>query len=110
MKIEIKPLSVNECWQGKRFKTKKYLAYEKEMLLKLKPLPMPPIPYAINIQLGLSSTLADIDNPIKPLLDLIQKKYAINDKDIFELHIEKRIVKKGLEFIDFEIEHYEPIK
>ena len=110
MKINIVPISINACWQGKRFKTKKYLAYEKEMLLKLKPLRMPPPPYAINIQLGLSSTLADIDNPIKPLLDIIQKKYAINDKDIFELHIEKRIVKKGFEFIDFKIDYYEPIK
>ena len=25
--LEIKPLSVNECWQGKRFKTKAYLKY-----------------------------------------------------------------------------------
>ena len=36
-RIEIKPLSVNECWQGKRFKTKAYTAYEKELLYRLSP-------------------------------------------------------------------------
>ena len=43
-KIDIKPLSVNDAWQGKRFKTREYTGYEKEMLLKLKPghLPNPP--------------------------------------------------------------------
>ena len=35
MKINIKPLSVNKAWQGKRFKTKKYKAFETELLLKL---------------------------------------------------------------------------
>ena len=34
-KIEIRPLSVNACWQGRRFKTPEYKAYEEEMLLRL---------------------------------------------------------------------------
>ena len=31
-KIFIKPLSVNECWKGKRYKTDKYSNYEDAML------------------------------------------------------------------------------
>ena len=35
MRIDIKPMSVNEAWKGRRFKTDKYKGFEKEMLLKL---------------------------------------------------------------------------
>ena len=32
IQIHRKPLSVNTCWQGKRFKTPLYKEYEKEIL------------------------------------------------------------------------------
>ena len=38
MRINIKPLSINCAFQGRRFKTPKYKAYEAEVLLKLKPM------------------------------------------------------------------------
>jgi hypothetical protein len=34
-KLNEKPLSVNLAWQGKRFKTPIYKAYEKELLLRM---------------------------------------------------------------------------
>jgi len=51
--INIKPLSVNDCWQGRRFKTKEYKAYEKEMKLMIKKQKMPVAPY--NIEPGTTS-------------------------------------------------------
>ena len=57
----------------------------------------------IQIEFGVSSKLADIDNPVKPILDILQKKYNINDKDIFELNVKKEIVKKKNEYFAFEI-------
>lgn len=101
--INIKPLSVNEAWQGKRFKSKKYLSYEKEMLLTLKPLKLPPPPYAICFEFGMSNILSDIDNPVKPMIDILQKKYLFNDRDVFELNVIKTKVTKGKDFIKFEI-------
>lgn len=105
IKIDIKPLSVNQCWQGRRFKTPKYKLYEKSLLLLLdnKELNRKP-PYAIFIEFGFSSKLADIDNPLKPFLDILQKKYNINDRDIYELLVKKTIVEKSKEFIKYEIE------
>ena len=102
MRIKIKPLSVNQCWQGKRFKTKKYKAYEEELLYQLKPMK---IPSKIKFKLivGYSNKLSDIDNCLKPILDILQKKYGFDDRDIYELDITKEIVKKGDDFIDFEI-------
>ena len=55
---------------------------------------------------GLSSSLADNDNPIKPFQDILQAKYGFNDKLIYKTIIEKIDVEKSREFICFEIIPY----
>lgn len=102
-KVKIKPISVNTCWQGRRFKTPAYKEFEAEMLKKMPEITLPPAPFAIHLSFGFSNKASDIDNPIKPTLDLIQKKYNINDKDIYFMSVQKNIVKKGEEFISFDI-------
>jgi len=104
--IKIKPLSVNECWQGRRFQTPKYKQYHKTLYVLL-----PKLKYVdftkrlkLNIVFGFSSAAADLDNPIKPFVDILQAKYKFNDKQIFELNVKKEITKKGNEFITFKIE------
>jgi len=104
MKIYIKPLSVNQVWQGKRYKTPKYKSYEKELLLMLPPLKINfKRDLSVHLTFGFSSILSDIDNPLKPILDVLQKKYRFDDKQIFELKVKKEIVKKGEEFIELKI-------
>lgn len=106
--INIKPLSVNECWQGRRFKTGKYEDYEQTVLLLL------PKEKEINkseklqikIEVGFSNKNSDIDNVLKPLLDILQIKYKFNDKQIYKIEIEKKIVEKKKEYISFEISDY----
>lgn len=101
--ILIKPLSVNEAWQGKRFKSNKYKIYETAVLLLLPKIKVVEPPYRLNLIVGFSNKASDIDNILKPFLDILQKKYGINDKHIEVLHIEKQIVNKNNEFICFEI-------
>jgi Holliday junction resolvase RusA-like endonuclease len=101
--ISVAPLSVNECWQGKRFKTPKYKAYEIQVLELLPPMDIPSPPYGIYFEFGFSNSLSDIDNPVKPVQDILQKKYGFNDRDIMEMHVVKRMVKKGSEYFAFEI-------
>lgn len=60
-------------------------------------------PYLLNIVFGFSSPLADIDNGLKPFIDILQKRYGFNDKDIIELNVKKEKTVKGKEFILFEI-------
>ena len=103
MIIKIKPLSVNQCWQGRRFKTKLYKSFEIELLSKLNPLEVPAGKLQIFIKFGLSSKNADWDNPIKPFQDILQKKYGFNDRNVYKAVVEKVDVKKGFEFIEFEI-------
>ena len=105
--IKIKPLSVNDVWKGRRFKTKDYQIYEWELYTLLKPLVIPKSELSIFITFYLSNRFSDIDNPVKPFLDILQKKYKFNDSQIYEMHIVKKIVKKGEEGIDFKIQSYE---
>jgi len=105
IKLEIKPLSVNKAWQGKRFKTNDYKKFEKSMLLML-----PNIKkdltgsLKISIEYGFSSKLSDIDNPCKLVLDCLVKKYGFDDRQVYELNQTKEIVKKGSEYIKFNID------
>lgn len=99
--IKITPISVNNAWQGRRFKTPQYKDYETALLLMLPKMEAIQSPLGIEIVFGFSSPLSDIDNPLKPFLDIMQKKYGINDRDIFELNVKKELVKKGNEFIKY---------
>lgn len=101
--VMIKPLSVNQAWQGKRFKTPIYKAFEKELLLKLKKIKIPEGKLLLKVTFGLSSKNADWDNPVKPFQDILQKKYGFNDSRIYRGEIEKVDVVKGKEFIIFEL-------
>jgi Holliday junction resolvase RusA-like endonuclease len=100
IRLQIKPLSVNEVWQGKRYKTPKYKRYEKAVILMLPTIQIPNEKLKIEINYGFSSKLSDVDNPTKPLLDILQKKYKFNDNQIYQLNLSKKIVNKGMEYID----------
>jgi len=105
MKIQIhtKPLSVNEAWQGKRFKTKKYKAYEQELMLLLpNKYEIPEGDLHVIYEFGLN-TMADWDNPVKPLQDILQKKYSFDDRRIIKAEVIKNVVKKGDGYFNFEI-------
>lgn len=106
MRIDIKPLSVNEAWQGKRFKTPKYTKYVNDVMFLLPRFRLPDPPYRLKIVVGYSNPASDIDNCVKPFTDILQKKYNFDDKLIYKLEVEKVIVQKGKEFIECFIETY----
>lgn len=102
--VSIKPLGVNRAFQGRRFRTKEYLQFEKDCLFLL---PAGKVPTKQNLTLylefGFSNKLADIDGPVKLVTDILQKKYGFNDNQIYTLMVQKRIVKKGQEYWFFQI-------
>ena len=104
MRLKIKPMSINECWQGRRFKTKEYKVYRDALLWMLPTKKLPPPPYSIEITFGFSNKASDIDNPVKPLFDSLKDKYkGFDDRDVYRLEVRKVIVPKGEEFIEVEI-------
>lgn len=97
-------MSVNKAWQGKRFKTPEYKQYERDLLLMLPKFRLPQPPYMITFEFGMSSKLSDWDNPIKPLQDVLQKKYEFDDRDVFKAEVTKVKVPKGKEYLKFNIQ------
>jgi len=104
--IKIKSLSVNNAWAGRRFKTPAYKSYETEMFYLLPKIKVPKGSLKLTVTFGFSNSVSDIDNPLKPFIDILQKKYDFNDKQIYHLEIFKIIVDKGEEFIAFSIDKY----
>jgi len=106
--LGIKPVSVNKAWKGRRFKTPAYKAFERDLLLMLpRKIEIPDGALHLSLMFGFSSKRADIDNPIKLVTDVLQKKYGFNDNRIYKLDVEKTDVAKGHEFIGFAISSYD---
>jgi Holliday junction resolvase RusA-like endonuclease len=103
MRLYIKPLSVNCAWKGRRFKTDKYKRYERDMLAILPKMKIPEGYLELRLTFGFSSKNADFDNPVKLVCDILQKKYGFNDRMIKRCVIDVEQVKKGKEFIDWEL-------
>lgn len=103
MIINIKPLSVNAAWRGRRFKTPTYKQYERDVLLLLPKMEVPDGYLELYLKFGFSSANSDFDNPVKLFVDCMQKKYGFNDKMIKRAVVEVEKVKKGKEFIEFNI-------
>ena len=110
IKLNIKPLSVNDVWQGKRYKTPAYKNYEKIVLLSLPKIKIPEPPFVIYFEFGFSNSASDWDNPVKPFQDILSKKYRFNDKLIKRAIVDTKIVKKGQEYIKFQISTLEQSK
>lgn len=65
-------------------------------------------PLEIFIEVGFSNKQSDIDNIVKPFVDILQKKYKFNDRFIYKMTVEKHIVEKGNEYIEFYIKNKIP--
>lgn len=103
--LKIKPLSVNEAFKGRRFKTDKYDVFIQKMFYILpKEIDIPDEKnIKLAIEFGFSSKASDIDNCCKSFIDCLVKKYKVDDRYIYEMHVFKSIVKKGEEYIKFKI-------
>jgi Holliday junction resolvase RusA-like endonuclease len=80
-RIDIKPLSVNAAWKGRRFKTAEYQQYERDMEILLprdnqhwdEPIEVDYVFYLKN------AARTDVDNLIKPLQDILVRTEIITD-------------------------------
>lgn len=101
--IPIKPISVNQCWQGRRFATNKYKDFTKDMLRVMPNQIIVKGNIELKIKLNLKSLLrGDIDNFVKPIVDCVVKKGWIED-DRFIQNLEVEKMKSKVESIEIEI-------
>lgn len=106
-KINVKPLSLNKAYRGRRFITQETQQFKDAMFYLLpQTLDVDFIsPMQITLEFGVSSHNADGDNCIKMAQDSIADKYNFNDKLIFKWVVEKIKVPKGQEYIAFDLKN-----
>lgn len=109
IKLEIKPMSVNKCWQGKRFKSREYRDYEHDVFLLLSILkPERLLIGAIEIDYKFylkSIWMSDLDNFAKPLTDILVKAQIIpDDRYIAKMTLEK--IKSKTDYIEISIKSF----
>lgn len=104
MELYVKPLSVNEVWQGRRYKTTKYKQYERDVLNLIKARCIASstreefqmVRGQVSIILSFyvkNWKMCDVDNFVKPLLDIIVKAGLIeDDRLVMRLAMVKRPV------------------
>jgi Holliday junction resolvase RusA-like endonuclease len=110
-KLNIKPLSVNDLWRGRRFKTDEYKVYERSIFYQVQQLKnVIQIPgckqIVFVVRFGFSSRGSDVSNPIKAIEDILQKSLGLNDNKTYMLIAEKTIVPKGEEWFEFDYFFY----
>lgn len=104
IKLDIKPLSINSCWQGRRYKTKEAKVYDRTLQLLLPKSKIEAQFYIVKYIFYLKSILmADLDNFIKIIQDNIVKKGIIKD-DRYIVKIEAQKIKSDRDYIEIEIQ------
>ena len=102
--VNLKPLTVNQCWQGRRVKTAKHRQYRKDLAALLpKGVFIPDGKLEVRYVFKVSSKLSDYDNLIKAFQDSLCENYGFDDRRIYRAVIDKVDVKKGEECVEFEI-------
>jgi len=106
--LRMKPLSTNKAWQGRRFKTKEYKAFEKESLIRL--MQYKHIRYYSKIEVYFAFhiknvAMSDVDNFLKQTIDSLVKSGIIkDDRNILRIVAEK--FKSNEEFIEIIIKEF----
>jgi Holliday junction resolvase RusA-like endonuclease len=103
IRLNLKALSLNSAYRGRRFTTPALSSYKQAIGLLSPILSVPEGKLKVKYVFGVSSKNSDGDNLIKCLQDALAEKYGFNDKMIYKWEVEKVDVKKGEEFIEFEI-------
>lgn len=109
--ILIKPISVNECWQGRRFRTKEFKEWQVAVIYAIRDAlemcevknnyPMTSEKIHLKLKLYLKCPLrSDADNYQKPIIDCLVKAGIIkDDRYIFQITTTKeKSEREGFDF------------
>ena len=96
VKVDVKPLSANAAWVGRRFKTQAYKDFEELMLTMLPRRKKISGPVAVHFDFYLvNAGRTDLDNMIKCCLDcLVKKDYLEDDRLVYQLSAAKHKAEK----------------
>ena len=111
VKLEEKPLSANKMFTIKRHRTHAYNKYAKRWREALEGLTLPEdiedhskMAFIAEIEVGLSTKNADLDNCIKPLIDCWQENLGFNDKNIIHIIATRYVASRGKEWVSMKLQ------
>ncbi len=107
--IDVKPLSANEAYAPKAvrsgarvyatsYKTVKYQLYEKAVRSRLKNIEFDfgdTGELVLCMRVRYATAASDVDNCVKPFLDILQRFYGFNDNRVYVLNVVKEVVGRG---------------
>ena len=104
--LELKPISVNEAYKGRKWMTDKHREFKKVAAILLSRMDFPKLkekePFYIIYHFYTDASV-DIDNMVKVVQDCITQCLGTDDRYIYGLYIEKHKIKRGNERIEFNI-------
>lgn len=107
--VPLKPFSANKMYTGRKRKSIYYKQFIREVLTSLeddaRSVPrsgMLRVCFVFNVE----NIAADVDNMVKPMLDILQTKYGFNDRQVFSLVVDKYLVDADEVGIYYEIKKY----
>ena len=106
-RLKLKPISLNSAYRGRRFSTPHLKDFKASVSLLAPRMTIPKGKLAVRYVFGVSSKASDGDNLVKCLQDALAEAYGFNDNMIYRWEFKKVDVKRGEEFIEFEIISYE---
>lgn len=101
-RLDIKPISVNRLYKGRRFKTDEYKSYQAQWL-QIKKEVIEAERIDLYIAFYVSDIRSDLDNCLKAAIDMMQKRHGFNDMQIARIGADKVIVEKGKEGIFYHL-------
>lgn len=110
LKLPIKAISTNKLYAGQKRRSWVYKNYRKQVFKFLGEQYPDKVSLSnqlsVDMEVGFSSTLCDLDNSLKGILDVIAAFYDFNDRQIYRIVISKYLVNKGEEFTNIKIRNY----
>ncbi|EGR1951263.1 TPA: RusA family crossover junction endodeoxyribonuclease [Vibrio parahaemolyticus] len=104
-------MSTNDMYQGVKVKSAAYRRWEMQVARGLPDLELPKDKrLAVRAIVRYSNKASDLDNCCKSMLDVLQKRYKFDDKNVYVLKLYKVIVPKGQEGLTLKITELEETK
>lgn len=103
VEVKGKPFSANKMHYGQKVDTADYRKFRDSLLGVLPDIAIPEGKIRIKLMAFFSTKNADLDNVLKPLLDVLQKRYSFNDSKVYRIVAQKETVPKGQERFAFQI-------
>ena len=107
---DLKPVSVNQAWYRNKKRSKLYNDYIEgwQDYLMGEEIPVDidrkDMRFKVIVHVGFSNRASDLDNVIKPTIDIMQQWFDFDDKQVIHLEAFKHITQKGRDYIHVRLE------